>query len=369
VDVRLIRRWWWTVAIGVLLAVASLPAAASVQPAASAYHWGWVTARSTTVGTYSAAAGDRANSAGQGAKVHNYGDGKYVVRMKGVTGFLQNGGGGVALVSAMGGSRLCSIDGWYTDNNDEKLMLSCYTRTGVPAASKFSLSFLTTDGSGNAPLAYALVEGASAVSFYTYNSGGGATTVTHLDTGNYTVKFAGLDAAHGNVQLSSIVGQTFQPSGIGENPNGPAICNTVGWEATGTDLEIGVRCWTTAGDPEDTAFNVAFTQGVGLKANHSRSAYLWANDEGASFYKPAAGYRYSTSGKSPRITRTAVGRYSVDFRGQPSGGAVQVTGFSSVNDHCVLQSIATSAPQKVGVRCFDVDGHAKDVQFTLSFEK
>jgi hypothetical protein len=363
-----VRRWWWALAVGIALGAGSLPAMASVEPAVAVYRWGWVTVRNTAVGMVTPSASDRGNSAGQRNTVRHYGNGKYLVMMRGIGSPAGNGSGGVPLVSAIGGTKLCSIDTWYGDGTNERIQLSCYTRAGVPAASKFSLSFVATDGGGTAKLGYVDVDGGSANTNYSYNAGGGSITVVHSGTGSYHVAFGGLNASSGNVQVSSAVGITFSPAGIPQNPNGPAVCNTLGWGMEGSDLGIDILCATPGGDLEDTVFTAVFTQGIGLKGNsHTNVAYLLANKPHAASYKPV-GYRYSSAGKTPQITRTNVGHYTVTLGGMPAHGAAQVTAYSA-SARCILASVATTTPQKVRVACVDFDGHSADATFALSYEK
>jgi hypothetical protein len=71
----------------------------------------------------------------------------------------------------------------------------------------------------------------------------------------------------------------------------------------------------------------------------------------------------------PHVTRTGTGAYAVRLPGMPKGGSAQVSAFGAKARHCVVASIRHTAPQIVGVRCFDFSGNLADAKFTLSYAR
>lgn len=96
-------------------------------------------------------------------------------------------------------------------------------------------------------LAYAWANDATAASYtpstlYSYNSAGGAITITRSAVGKYEVAFAGLTLGAGHVQVSKY--------GLGSGS-----CHVANWGLGA----INVECYTVAGAAADMRFTVMFT--------------------------------------------------------------------------------------------------------------
>lgn len=84
---------------------------------------------------------------------------------------------------------------------------------------------------------------------YSYNSAGGAITITRSNTGRYAVRFAGLggqSTAGGNVQVTAY--------GFGSE-----YCKVQSWGSGGDDFVANVNCFAAGGNPADTLYTVLVT--------------------------------------------------------------------------------------------------------------
>lgn len=84
---------------------------------------------------------------------------------------------------------------------------------------------------------------------YSYNSAGGAMTITRSGTGRYSVRFAGLgggSSSGGNVQVTSY--------GFGSES-----CKVQSWGSGGSDFVANVGCFTANGSPGDSRYTVLVT--------------------------------------------------------------------------------------------------------------
>ena len=131
---------------------------------------------------------------------------------------------------------------------------------------------------------------------------------------------------------------------------------------------VYVRCRNFAGDPTDAYFWLSYTKDIGLKGVPGASqAYLLADKPSAASYHPAPAFRYASTGGAATVARSGAGRYTVTLPGMPAGGTAQVTAVGPSDVMCQLSSVATSLPQRVGVRCFTPNGTSADSKFYLSY--
>lgn len=366
-------------ALGGLL-VATIPAAAGaagshasavapVRPSGEVFtKWGWVTVRTTHTGTYTPAATDRGNSAGKVNVVKQPSVGRYTILFKGL-----HDDGGAPQVSTLGNSpRTCMIFGWGAGTgNSEEVDVDCYTSSGIPASTRFTVSYLATNRQEGS-LAYLFASGSTefANSQYSFNSTGSLNHIDRSDVGRYLVELGGLQDAWGNVQVTAREGSLTT---AGATPAGvnPVTCNAVGWHPAITDQRVEVQCRESHGLPFDTSFTLTFTHHEGLKGlGNAKVAYLWSDKPGRSSYTPSHTYRYSSAGMVPNVSRQGTGRYTVTLPGMPKGGAALVNAYGNVLKRCQIGAIRTTAtPQRVQVRCFTFSGVAADAKFTLSYER
>jgi hypothetical protein len=190
---------------------------------------------------------------------------------------------------------------------------------------------------------------------YQFNSGGGATTVTHTGTGLYQVTFGGLGSPGGVAHA--------QAYGASSN-----YCTVNGWYPSGSDQNIDVACFNAGGAPADTTSVVNFAQG---SQGSARFSYLWAEKPTQSgAYHPSQQYRYDAVNSSGiTVKRTGTGRYEVYL---PAAGpelsdpwTYQITAYLSRN-LCKLAGFSISG-RTAQVACRTPGGSYADSRFALSF--
>ena len=195
-------------------------------------------------------------------------------------------------------------------------------------------------------------------SSYSYNSSGGAISITRNSKGNYTVDFAGLgDSFYSDVQVN------------GYGP-GSDFCNVAGWYSpNGTDVEIGVLCYTHAGVPADHSFTLLYQARTSSDPTTPDVAFLWANQPTASSYTPSGLYQYNVFGGTNIITRNSKGNYSATLPGfTTTGGTVIVTAYGSTPAHCQVTDWGSGGSGTVvNVNCTNTAGVATDSEFDLVY--
>jgi hypothetical protein len=355
-----------TLGLGTGMAEASTSGATAIRPSptgVSPSTWAWVVARNPTAASYTPAARDRGNSAGGVNTVTRTGNGRYMVEMP----MVGTDGGMVHVTPLASTPRLCRVNSWGSVSGTEQAIVRCFTRTGSPANSAFSLNYLSVSGtSGGTPgrigYVWANEPGTTDYTpdvFYNYNSdlSSPLNTIHRDGTGSYWVSLPGLGSSHGDVQVV----------GYGAT----VACRVVEWDPAGGAMMVHVRCRDVAGGPVDSRFDMTFVKSVALKGfNGTRSAYLWADQPTAASYHPDPAYRFSTAGIASTIKRSGKGRYTVILPGMAVGGSVQVTSYGGGKVRCIATSIRTvGLPQKIGVGCFDVAGNRANGRFTLAYAR
>jgi hypothetical protein len=191
---------------------------------------------------------------------------------------------------------------------------------------------------------------------YSFNSSGGAITISRNGVGVYAVRFSGLGggpASGGNVLVTSY-------------GNGSETCKVANWGSSGVDFTANVRCFTAAGTAADTtyAMRVIWNNPAFIK-----NGYAWADNPTSAGYTPNAMYSFNSSGGAIGITRSGVGTYAVNFSGlggNGPGGNVQVTAYGSDAATCKAASWGFSADFTVNVRCFKSGGSPVDTQYSIN---
>jgi hypothetical protein len=196
-----------------------------------------------------------------------------------------------------------------------------------------------------------------------YNSSGGAITVTRLGTGFYQIDFAGLYSATGasNVQVTAATTSGY--------------CTSAGWgtEGTGNSAQMWVACFAADGTNADSYFTLLY---------QSRTALLGTADKGLAFVlddsPTSANYTptnsYNSTGGTNTIALTKTGKYTVTLPGfAKAGGDVQVTAvngkdISTNAARCKTSGWTNSASATtVDVLCFNSAGAAADEEFSLAY--
>ncbi len=346
--------------------------AAPIRPALKYVdEWGWVTERDKTASS-ALAANDQGNWFGGNDTVSRSATGAYLVTLGGM-GVL----GGVPHVTALGKSgKYCDVLDWY-ESGDEFIDVTCTTRTGAPADSPFTLTYLYSNGDPG-PLAYLWADrSGSAVDYapdatYSFDSSGGTNTVHHPSAGDYQVTLPGLGSTRGDIQVTAYAGSGLPRDGVAPGALEAApSCGVESWGPAGADMVAEVICRDPSGTRADARFDLTFLQGIGPEGSiQTHDAYLWANRARAASYLPSQHYRYSHPGGSINVTRQGTGRYTVTLAAMPKGGAVVVTAYGGGAVRCGAAGIRTDGtPQTVSVRCFRSNGQAVDSQFTLAYER
>lgn len=190
---------------------------------------------------------------------------------------------------------------------------------------------------------------------YEFLSSGSKATVSYAAVGQYTVTLPGLGAGAGqrtNVQIS----------GYGSGSN---YCKAGGWQTSGADLVIEVRCFDTAGNPADALFTLLAVGGTALDG---RLGFALANDEAATAAYAPQQARSSRAG-AVAIARAGSGRYAATFHGLKRGGIdgpdqVFVTAVGTGGERCWVQgwTFGTFATE---IRCANAAGALADTKFSL----
>ncbi|MDW3209335.1 MAG: PKD domain-containing protein [Reichenbachiella sp.] len=189
---------------------------------------------------------------------------------------------------------------------------------------------------------------------YSYNSEGGAITVTRSTTGSYAVKFGGMAMTNGHVQAALYGGSE-------------GAVRVLSWSNSGNDLVANIRTFDKDANLADRAFNIYVT-GTGFEG-----AYLYADQETAGSYTPNTAKSYNSSGSAPTISSPSVGTYTVTIPGVGAGnlGNVQVTAASTVSAIAKIKEWTISGSDlKVEVRTYHSGtGALKDAEFNLLYTK
>jgi hypothetical protein len=193
---------------------------------------------------------------------------------------------------------------------------------------------------------------------YSYNSSGGAISITRNSTGNYIVDFAGL----GNSLQSDV-----QVTAYGTGPN---YCISGGWSSSnGTDVDATVYCYNPAGNLADNSFTMLYQSRQSGDETTPTVAYLWANEPTSPSYIPDTSYQYNPSGGTNTVTSSGTGNYTANLPGlDRKGGTVLVTAYGSTAAHCQVTDWGSdSSGTTVNVNCTDATGAAADEQFDLVY--
>ncbi len=185
---------------------------------------------------------------------------------------------------------------------------------------------------------------------YSFNSTGGANMISRSSAGVYRVSMPGLGQSNGNVQVVA----------YGATSN---RCKVSSWIASGSTMDINVRCFTAAGAAADTMFVAQYYRAG--SGNAFQGAYLWANSPASAAYTPSAFYSHNSKGGINSVTRSSVGTYQASLPGFTSvGGNVQITAYGGGTEYCKVASWGVST---VNVRCYNTAGALVDAMWTLRY--
>ncbi len=191
---------------------------------------------------------------------------------------------------------------------------------------------------------------------YSYSTGGTIRS-TRSGPGRYAVRFPGL-------ATQSKQRENIQLSAYGLDPR---RCRVLSWANEGADLVVQVQCHDLTGVAQDANFTVLV---VPAGSTQGRSGFV-VTPELPTNNLPAA-TSYNSAQKGIRLTRSAVGQYSVTFDGLERTAALddketfQITAYGSGNAWCKVESWGETGVDLVAmVRCFTPAGVAADAQFSM----
>jgi len=303
------------------------------------------------------------NSKGGANSIAKNGVGDYTVSFGGLAT-----AGGMVQVSAYGaGSEACKVQNWGTSGANETVRVRCFTTFGAPVDTLSTVSFtqpIATPG----PIGYVWADQpATALNVaytpnvtWSFNSAGGANSITRTGTGAYTVRLNGLGASAGDVQVTA-----YGP--------GTELCKTVNWGPAGADQLVRVQCYAAGGTLVDTRFTMTYARSLpilGVPVEYS--GYVWADQPSAALntaYTPSASYSFNSIGSANTVTRTAVGDYTVKLASVgASSGHVKVTAYGAGSNECKVVNWGPSGTtQNVRVHCFTTAGALADSYFTVNY--
>jgi hypothetical protein len=131
-----------------------------------------------------------------------------------------------------------------------------------------------------------------------------------------------------------------------------------------------VYCYSATGLPADSLFTMTYANARNLLGSGSDYGYAWADKPATPSYTPAAASAKSKPGGPIVITRTATGRYLVEFNGLGSGvvSDVQVTSYGGGASECrVIKWLGNGVGQAATVTCYEGDGTPADAYFTIQY--
>ncbi|WP_436501324.1 hypothetical protein [Actinokineospora sp. HUAS TT18] len=324
------------------------PGPAVAVAAADARAYAWNSSPSAALNTWYSLAGNYSfNSTGGTNHAKRNGTGWYTVWFPGVSAL-----GSTVQVTAYGtNDNYCTVEWWRTPNgvSGTDVDVRCFTRTGAPADSMFTIS-QTHRGTGAGAYVWANTVGTPSTA-YQYNSTGGTNTVSTFGTGAYSVRLPGLGGSGGHVEVTG-----YAADG--------KWCKVGGWGPSGGAQNVTVYCFTAAGAPANAMFTLSYVENTNviLGAPATQSGYGWVSDLGGLH----GFYAYDTNpGANTTVQRWATGGYKVKFPVDLSRGLVHVTAYGAGNQRC---KVAWWNPTDgVTVDCYRPDGSYVDTYFDAAF--
>ncbi len=329
--------------------------APTAGPAATLRGFGWVWADQEVAGGVYYPSASYQYSSGLAGTVnysYRYATGKYRVTIRNVNG------DGTPHVTAYGGTtNRCKVQSWVPyAGRDTDVLVNCFTRTGAPVDSKFSLSFANLR-----PTTYKYgriwYDGSSTPSAYRYNSKGGTNTVARTGTGAYTAKLPKLGGAiAGQVQVTA-VGTTS------------TWCKVHSFGTTNATQEVKVRCFNPSGTAVNGGFVLTYTQGGNLLGAPNVSGgqglkHAYAMVKPGSAPNAVNAFRYSSpAGTNFSVANLGPGYHQLTVPVNMDAGTVQVTTVGTSAHSC---SVEAWFGNSVYVRCSNSSGVPSGSDFEVT---
>ncbi|GLW34251.1 hypothetical protein [Actinoplanes regularis] len=284
--------------------------------------------------------------------------GRFLVRFPNIA-FGSRGNVHVTAVARDG--RFCEIVRWYASAPDEVIDVQCFKPGGAPADTPFTVLWNVNSGVLPAGVGgYASVQAISGLVGQSYNSSGGAVTVTGVAVGVYLVRFNGVGTPAG---LSGDIQVTAQ------QPNAqPRRCKILRWGASGLDVLAYVTCHDPAtGAVLNSDFTASFHRERSVYAAFAPPKYF------GYIAQPGGGttnYQYPLGVGANGIGSLGIGVYEVKYPilHQKETHA-QVTAFGDGPSYCAIRDLWTDnlGDALLPVACFDNAGLPVNSGLTASF--
>jgi hypothetical protein len=185
-------------------------------------------------------------------------------------------------------------------------------------------SAVVSVGAGDARIGYALADQPAASTYSpaastSFNSSGGAITVTRANTGIYTVTFAGLGRPPGgrdNVQVSAV-------------GTAPVYCKAKAWDGSSADLVVNILCVDKTATSVDSKFTILAIGARAFGATTPLGFMLSTGTETVPVNLDSAVTSYNAAGGHVELGPGSTGNYAAAWvgLGALSGGAAGPVGF------------------------------------------
>jgi len=148
-------------------------------------------------------------------------------------------------------------------------------------------------------------------SAYSYNSTGGAITVTPIATGAYKVTFAGL---HSNTGTDDVQVTAYNTTGF---------CTAGQWSYYHGQVNANVNCYDAMDNPANTQFDLLYQERTGIFGTGTKGiAFVYANSPTSASYTPDTAYQYNSTGGTNTIIRNSEGCIRSPSPGSPARTAI-----------------------------------------------
>jgi hypothetical protein len=335
---------------------------------------------SSLTGSITASSAYSYNSSGGTNQITQIGTGQYRVDFPGVGSIV---GGDVQVTAYGSGSERCKVASWGSSGSTLQVYVNCFTTTGVATNSLFTANYVRRSDHPGIEGGYVWAHNQSSASYtpgstYSWNSTGGAISITHTPGSNsYAVSLGGQNLSGGTVEVTAYGSSN-------------SYCKVAGWGGS----SINVVCFTGSGAPTESQFDLIFStkspSPFDYRANSPNNtwsfSYAWAYSPSAASYTlsgsyqlgvvscctDGAGYPFGPAQAPGTITRSSAGSYTVKFPGMatlstgPSN--VKVTGYGSGSDTCKVVGWYTSGNDAfANVACFNSAGVRVDALYTITY--
>jgi hypothetical protein len=296
---------------------------------------------------------------GPGATGGRVAPGRFLVRFAGVgTGSRGN----VHVTAVADDGRFCETVRWYSTGVDEIVDVQCFKPGGAPADTPFTVLWTVSSGILlGGPGSYASVQVVSNTLAQSYNSAGGAVTVTPLAIGVYGLRFSGVGdpsgVLAGNVQVTA--GQ----------PNAqPRRCKILRWGASGPDVIVYVACHNPAtGAAMNSDFTASFHRERSVYASFGPPKYFGYL---ATPFGGPTNFSYPLGVGANGFGPSGPGTYTVKFPLlHEKETTAHVTAIGDGPAYCTIQKVWTRAGSDavVPVACFTNSGVPEKSEFSVTF--